>query len=236
MSGHSHWASIKHQKQAEDLKKSRTFSKIAQLISVAVRQQGTDPSGNSALQAALDKAKAANMPAKSVERAIQQASQREENLEAVTYEALGPSQTALIIQVITNNRNRTRDFLRKALNQHNGKLAEVGAVKWLFQERGIIYLPDTYHLSEDLELEFIEAGAEDIRQKEESITIYTKPQDLQVVVDSLRQKGYQIDFSTIGWLAKETLALENNEKKKLDSLLETLEEEESVQEIYTNTE
>ncbi len=233
MSGHSHWASIKHQKQAEDLKKSKAFSKIARLIAVAVRQQGPDPVGNPALQTALEKAKAANMPAKSVEKAVQQADQQGENLEAVTYEALGPGQIALIIQAITDNKNRTRDFLRKTLSQHNGKLAEVGAVKWLFQKRGIIHLPDSYHLSEALELEFIEAGAEDIRQKDDHIVIYAKPQDLQPVVNSLKKQGYQIDYSSLGWVPKEAITLNPTEKKKLESLLQSLEEE-NIQEIYTN--
>ena len=233
MSGHSHWATVKHTKEAEDAKKSKAFSKIARLIAVAVRQQGPDPTGNPALQTALEKARAVNMPAKSVERAIQQVDQQAENLEAVTYEAFGSGQITLIIQAITDNRNRTRDFLRKTLSRYGGKLAEMGAVKWLFQERGIIHLPDSYHLSEDLELEFIEAGAEDIRQENNHLIIHTKPGNLQSVINSLKEQGYRLDSSSIGWVPKEVIALSATEKKKLGDLLQALEEE-NIQEIYTN--
>ncbi len=233
MSGHSHWATVKHTKEAEDAKKSKAFSKIARLITVAVRQQGSDPAGNPALQAALEKAKAVNMPAKSVERAIQQVDQQAENLEAVTYEAFGSGQITLIIQAITDNKNRTRDFLRKTLSRYGGKLAEMGAVKWLFQERGIIHLPDSYHLSEKLELEFIEAGAEDIRQENDHLVIHTKPGNLQSVINSLKKQSYQLDGSSIGWVPKKVIALSAAEKKKLEDLLQALEEE-NIQEIYTN--
>ena len=234
MSGHSHWSSIKHQKQSEDLKRSQTFSKISRLITVAVQKQGSIPSGNPALQAALAKAKAANMPAKSVERAIQRASSKQEgNLEEVTYEAFGPGKAALIVEAITDNKNRTREHLRKALNQTNGKLAAAGSVKWLFEQKGILELPESYQRSDDLEMELIEAGAEDIQEKDNHLIIYTRSQDLQTVTDALTKQGYEIESSSIGWVPKETIELSDTDQKKLDNLLEALSEED-IQEIYTN--
>jgi|AntAceMinimDraft_18_1070375.scaffolds.fasta_scaffold01148_10 YebC/PmpR family DNA-binding regulatory protein len=234
MSGHSHWSSIKHQKQTEDLKKSQVFSKISRFITVAVQKQGPTPAGNPALQAALDKAKAVNMPAKSVERAIQRAVSRQEgNLEEVVYEAFGPGKTALIIEAITDNKNRVREHLHKILNQTSGKLAEAGSVKWLFEQKGLIHLPESYNLSDDLELELIEAGAEDIQKQDDHLVIYTKPQDLQQVVESLEKQGYTIDSSSIGWVPKETITLKPGDQKKLDNFLQSIEEED-IQEVYTN--
>ncbi len=234
MSGHSHWSSIKHQKQTEDLKRSQTFSKISRLITIAVQRQGSILSGNAALQAALAKAKAANMPAKSVERAIQRASNKQEgNLEEVAYEAFGPGKTALIIEAITDNKNRTREHLHKALNQVNGKLAAAGSVKWLFEQKGILELPESYESSDDLEMELIEAGAEDIQERNNHLIVYTQPQDLQKVTDALTKRGYEIESSSIGWVPKETISLNNTDQKKLEGLLEALQEED-IQDIYTN--
>ena len=234
MSGHSHWSSIKHQKQSEDLKRSQTFSKISRLITVAVQKQGPLPAGNPALQAALAKAKAANMPAKSVERAIQRALNKQEGkLEEVTYEAFGPGKAALIIEAITDNKNRTREHLRKVLNQANGKLAAEGSVKWLFEQKGILELPESYQASDDLEMELIDAGAEDIREKDNHLVIYTSPQELQKVSEALIKKGYEIASSAIGWTPKETIELDESDQKKLRNLLEALREED-IQEIYTN--
>ena len=235
MSGHSHWSSIKHQKQTEDLKKSQTFSRISRLITVAVQKQGPNPTGNSTLQSALDKAKAVNMPAKSVEKAIQRAVSRQEgSAEEIVYEAFGPGKTALIVEVITDNKNRIREHIHKILNQTGGKLAAAGSVKWLFEQKGLIHLPESYHLSDDLELELIEAGAEDIQEQDEHLVIYTNPKDLQSVVESLEKQGYDIDSSFIGWVPKETILLKPGDQKKLDNLLESLREEEDIQEVYTN--
>ena len=234
MSGHSHWSSIKHQKGVEDLKKSQTFSAISRLISIAVQNGGPDPNGNPKLQAALNKAKAVNMPAKSIERAIQRSLNRKEgNLEEVTYEAFGPGKTLLIIEAITDNKNRTREQLRKILNQNNGKLAAVGSVKWNFDQKGLIHLPSSYTLTDTLELDFIEAGAEDIKEQDNHLVIYTKPQDIQQVVQSLTQQGYQVDSSTIGWVPKEYVTLSPAEKQKLTNLLDALGQAD-VQEVYTN--
>ena len=234
MSGHSHWSSIKHQKGIEDLKKSQAFSAISRLITIAVQHGGPDATGNPKLQAALNKAKAANMPAKSVERAIQRALNRQEGeLEEVTYEAFGPGKAVLIIEAITDNKNRTREQLHKILNQNGGKLADAGSVKWNFEQRGLIHLPSSYNLTDAMELELIEAGAEDIQQQDDHLIIHTKPQDVQRVVQSLTKQGYQIDSSTIGWVPKEKASLSSMEQQKLTKLLDALGQAD-VQEIYTN--
>ena len=230
MSGHSHWATIKRAKGAEDAKRSNAFSKMARLISIAAREGG-NPESNSKLRVAIEQAKEFNMPKENIERAIKKGTGEltGETLEEFVFEALGPSGIALIIEGITDNKNRALGDIKQILNQHNGKLAGEGSVKWMFERRGCIVVEKKN--KEEIELQAIEAGAEDIKEKDDFIEIYTKPENLEQVKKNLEEKGIKIDSASLGWAAKEEI--EAN-KETAEKLFEALDENDAVQNIYSN--
>jgi len=182
MSGHSHFSSIKHKKEITDAKRGKIFSKMAKLISVAAKEGGSDPNANSKLKLAIEQAKNANMPKDNIDRAIKRGTGElsSEKLEQVAFEAYGPGQTAIIIEGITDNKNRTLGEIKQILSQNNGKLAGEGSVKWLFERKGAIIIDPQLQKEqlkdkEKLELEAIEAGAENIYWHDDILDIYTKP-------------------------------------------------------------
>ncbi len=234
MSGHSHWSSIKHQKGREDAKRSKAFSKVSRLISVAAREGGGDPEKNPKLRQALDKAKGFNMPKDNVERAIKRGTGEIEGgkLENVTYEAYGPGGIALIIEGITDNKNRTLEEIKQILNQNKGKLADEGSVKWLFNRKGVITIDPEGKNKEEIELSLIDAGAEDIYTTDALLDVYTKPDELDKVKDDLEKKNIKIKSASLDWVPKEEIEVE--EKKACQKLFEQLDENDSVQDIYSN--
>lgn len=256
MSGHSHWAGIKHQKSIEDVKRGKIFSKMTRLICIAAKD-GTDPSVNPKLRQALEEARSFNMPKENVERAIKKGAggKDAENLEEVICEALGPAGTAIIIESITDNKNRTLGELKQILQKHNCKLADAGSVKWLFERKGIITInpasqtPPQENLrfptgqanpksKEELELIAIEAGAEDIywhkEETEDLLDVYTKPENLEQVKKNLQAQALKFEAASLGWMAKEEIELGEQDKEKIRSLFEELDENEAVQDIYSN--
>jgi len=236
MSGHSHFKSIKHQKGIADAKKGNAFSKITRLITVAVRQGGGDPNTNSKLRLAIEQARTVNMPKDNVERAIKRGTGAiaEEKLEEFVFEAYGPAGIAIIIEGITDNKNRALGEIKQILNQNGGKLAGEGSVKWLFERKGAIIVDAKQKDKEELELEAIEAGAEDIYWDNDILYIYTKPEDLELVKKNLEQKNIKIESASLDWVAKEMIEVKENEKKSCQRLFEALDENDSVQDIYSN--
>lgn len=235
MSGHSHWATIKHKKGAEDAKRSKTFSKISRLISIAAKE-GTDPIANSKLRMAMDQAKLVNMPKENIERAIKKGTGEleGEKLESFTFDALGVSGIALIIEGITDNKNRTLGDIKQILNQHNAKMANEGSVRWMFERKGVIVIPNSQFLiskKDETELSIIDSGAEDIKWRDELLEIFTRPEELDKVKKSLEEKKFTIDSASLDWVAKEEI--ESN-KESIEKLFEALDDNDAVQNIYSN--
>jgi YebC/PmpR family DNA-binding regulatory protein len=247
MSGHSHWASIKHQKAIADVKKGKIFSKLARIITIAAREKGADPATNAGLRLAIEKAKEFNMPKDNIERAIKKGTGElaGEKLEEVVFEAFGPGGIAIIIEGITDNKNRALGEIKQILTQNNGKLASEGSVKWLFDKKGVITINIKNQISlpagrqakiknDELELIAIEAGAEDIKWENNNLNIYVTPENFEVVKNNLEAKQIKIESSAIAWVAKEEKTLDEKSKEQAEKLFEALDENEAVQEIYSN--
>ena len=239
MSGHSHFSTIKHKKAITDKKRGQIFSKLSLVISVAARK-GEDPEMNPALRIAIEKAKAVNMPKGNIERAIKKGTGEleEGELEEFVFEAIGPGNTGIIIEGITDNKNRALNQVKQALKQNKGKLAETGSVRWRFERKGVISLPmidDQLAISkEDLELKAIEAGAEDLRWQEDFLEVITKVEDLEKVKGNLEKEGIKIESVSLDWVEKDPVEVPEKEREECEKLFEALNESEDVQEIYSN--
>jgi len=241
MSGHSHFSSIKHKKSLEDEKRGKIFSKMARMISVSAKE-GTDPASNSKLRQAIDEARSFNMPKDNIERAIKRGSgeTKEGKLEEVNYEAFGPGGIAVIIETITDNKNRTLAEIKHILQKYNGKLAESGSVKWLFERKGVITInPDDQIQTikkEDLEMRAIEAGAEDTfwHAGENLLDIYTKTENLEEIKKNLKDQGVKFESASLDWVAKDPAEIVQKDKKSSEKFFEELSENDAVQDIYSN--
>ncbi len=241
MSGHSHAKTIKHQKNITDQKRGQVFSKMARVISVAVKEGGPNPETNSKLRLAFEMAKECNMPKENVEKAIKRATggEGEEKLEEVLFEAYGPGGIAVIIGGITDNKNRTLGEIKQILNQYGGKLVGEGSVKWMFEHKGCITVDsklqtENLQNKEILELTAIEAGAQDIYWDNDSLDIYTKMEDVEKVRKNLEEKGIKIFSTSLDWTPKEEVSLGEKQKETAQKLFDALDESDSVQEIYSN--
>ena len=241
MSGHSHSKKIKREKAITDQKRGQMFSKMARVIWLAVKEGGINPETNSKLKIAIEKAKGFNLPRENIERAIKQATGggQEANLEEVLYEAYGPGGIAIIVEGITDNKNRTLGEVKQILSQNNGKLVGEGAVRWLFEKRGVITVifdsqPSSIKSREELELAVIEAGAEDVRWYGDDLEVYTTPDNLEKIKKTLEEKLVKIDSFSLDWVAKETVDSDEKQKEACQKLFEALDENEAVQEIYSN--
>ncbi|OIP74775.1 MAG: transcriptional regulator [Parcubacteria group bacterium CG2_30_36_18] len=240
MSGHSHAKTIRHAKNITDQKRGQMFSKMARMISVAVKEGGPNPETNSKLRLAFEMAKKINMPKENIERAIKQAAGGEEgvNLTEVVFEAYGPGGIAIIIEGITDNKNRTLGEIKQVLSQNGGKLVGEGSVQWMFERKGCITIelePQTLDSKkEELELIAIEAGAEDIYWHTDILDIYTKPEELEKVKKNLEGKKIPIESASLDWVAKEQTESNEKQKESCQKLFDALDENDAVQEIYSN--
>lgn len=238
MSGHSHAKTVKRIKEAEAKKRGKAFSKMARVIIMAAREGGGDPANNSKLKLAIEQAKQINMPKENIERAIRRGTGGldAEKLEAVVFEAYGPAKTAIIIEGITDNKNRTLAEIKQILNQYNGKLATEGSVKWMFERKGVITINNEQKTmnKDNLEMEAIDAGADDIHWHGDILNIYTKPEELEKVKKNLEEKGIKVESSSLDWVAKNMIDVEEKEKESCQKLFEALNENEAVQNIYSN--
>ena len=238
MSGHSHWAGIKHKKGVADAKRGMMFSKIARILSIAAKD-GTDPAMNSKLRIAIEQARAVNMPSENVERAIKRGTGELESgkLEEFLFEAFGPGKLAIIIEGITDNKNRALNEVKRILSQYGGKLAATGSVKWLFYRKGVITvsLDDNKDITkENLELKAIESEAEDVFWRDNSLDIYTKSEELEKVKKQIEARGIKVESASLDWVAKEVISITDKDKASCQELFEALDENEDVQEIYSN--
>ena len=233
MSGHSHWSSIKRAKEATDQKRGKVFSKIARQISVVAREKGGDIDANASLRIIIDKAKKLNMPKENIERAIKRGTgeSSEGRLEEFIFEAYGPGGIAIIIEGITDNKNRALGEIKQILSKNGGKLASEGSVKWMFSQQGVILI-ENKGSKDGLEMKAIEAGAEDIKWEDNHLVIYTKVEDLGKTKKSLENQEVEIESASLEWTAKEEVEVE--QKEKAERLFDLLDEEEDVQEIYSN--
>ena len=236
MSGHSKWSTIKRQKGLADVKRAKLFTKLIKAITVAARN-GADVISNIKLRAAVDAARAANMPKDTVERAIERGSGGGEGtaLEEVMYEIYGPGGVALVVGVVTDNRNRTLTEIKQILNKHQARLADSGSVRWQFESKGIVQLPlPKSSDKESLELELIEAGAEDIKEQGDQLVILTPPVNLTEVKRLLDNKGLTPDYTGIELVAQSPLLVDAKISISLNNLVEDLDSNDDVNSIYTN--
>ncbi len=237
MSGHSHAKTVKRVKEAGEKKRSKIFSKMARAIVLAVKEGGPNIETNSKLKMVVETAKKFNLPKSNIERAIKQGTGEDssgEKIESVTIEAIGPGNAAIIIEGITDNKNRTLLEIRQILNKYNGKIATEGSLKWLFEKKGIIIIKNNKKETEDTELKIIEAGAEDIKRQEDDFEIQTKPEDLELVKNNLISMGFEIEYSSLDFKAKEIIKLEDKEKETCKKIFEALDENDAIQELYYN--
>lgn len=236
MSGHSKWSKIKHKKAIEDAKKAKVFSKLSRLILFAAREKGGNPETNSDLKIAVEKAKSFNMPQDNIERAIKKGTGGVGGikLENLLLEAFGPSGISILIEVVTDNKNRSLSEIRKIVETFGGKMAS-GGVAWKFEKMGVISIGIENTDKEKLELLSIELGAKDILEKDNILEVYTAPEKLEEIKNKLLEKEALIESSTIDWVPKELIDTQDKEtKEKAEKLFEALDEHEDVQEIYSD--
>ena len=236
MSGHSKWASIKHQKGVADARRGQLFTKLTREIIVAVRQGGVDPDMNFRLRLAVQKARDANMPMDNIERAIKRGSGETEGaaLIEMVLEGYGPSGAAILVQALTDNKNRTVQEVRNLFSRNGGNLGESGCVAWLFSSKGMIIVDTNGNDPEELALQAIDAGAEDVKVETDFIEIYTTPEDFMTVRQKLEEAGITIDSSEVSMIPQNTLDLEEKPALQNLRLLHKLEELDEVQTVSSN--
>lgn len=236
MSGHSKWSTIKHKKAALDAKRGRIFTRLIREITVAARSGGGDPVSNSRLRTAVLAAKEANMPADNITRAIKKGTGELEGstLEEVTYEGYGPAGVAVIVETVTDNKNRTLPEIRHIFSKHGGNLAAANAVAWMFEKKGYIAV-ESPAIPEDQLLELVlEAGADDLRQDGTSFEIYTSPENFEHVKETLKARVVPISASELAMTPKNSVRAEGPTARKVLNLIEALEEHDDVQHVWAN--
>ena len=233
MSGHSKWSKIKRQKGATDARRGAIFTKFGNLITIAAREKGGDPDTNFSLRMAIEKAKAANVPKENIERSIKRGTGELEGgqIEELYYEGFGPAKIQFIIKSLTNNKNRSAAGIRHIFTKYGGSF---GTVMWNFNQKGVIRIADLQLPIDELELELIDAGAQDILKEEEGITIYTNVEDLQNVKKFLDSKNINTESAEIEYVAKEGVKVMDENKEKIEKFIEALEDNEDVADYYTN--
>jgi YebC/PmpR family DNA-binding regulatory protein len=236
VSGHSKWATIKHKKGKTDAARGKLFSKLSRAITVAAREGGGDPNMNMALANAIEKAKAESMPKDNIERAIQRGTGGAEgvNYESIVYEGYGPAGVAIIVEVLTDNKNRSAAEVRNIFSKHGGQLAQPGAVAWGFERRGSIYVDATKYEEDDVMAAAIDAGAEDVVQDGEQFQVLTEPSDFAAVRDAVAAAGIEIDNADLTMIPKNTVKLEENDARKTMKIMDALEDSDDVQEVFAN--
>jgi YebC/PmpR family DNA-binding regulatory protein len=236
LAGHSKWAQIKRKKGAADAKRGQLFTKLARAITVAARDGGGDPDGNAALANAVEKAKSLRMPKENIERAIARGSGAGADaaaIEAVTYEGYGPGGVAILIECLTDNRNRTAADVRHLFSRADASLGEPGSVSWMFEKKGVL-LVDAERYTEDDLIPAIDAGAEDLSDEGDSIRIVTEPGNLRAVREALEQRGVEVQATEQSMLPKTVVEPSTDEARKLLRLLDALDELDDVDQVYAN--
>jgi YebC/PmpR family DNA-binding regulatory protein len=236
MSGHSKWSSIKHKKGAADAKRGKLFSKLARAITVAARDGGGDTTGNPALATAVQKAREASMPKDKIQKAIDVgtgAGADSAAIERILYEGYGPAGVAVLVEALTDNRNRASAEIRHAFSSHGGSLGEPGSVAWIFEKKGAIVV-DAGRYDEDDLMPAIDAGAEDVREEDDRLRVICEPADLTAVREALDAAGVEIESATIATEPKSTVELKGHDAERMLKLLDTLDDQDDVDEVYAN--
>jgi YebC/PmpR family DNA-binding regulatory protein len=237
MSGHSKWSTIKHKKAATDKKRGKLFSKLARAIIVAAREGGGDPDANNALANAIAKAKSYSLPKDNIERAIARGAGAGEGdaYEPVTYEGYGPGGAAFVIEALTDNRNRTAATVRAAFNQAGGSLGQQGSVAWMFDRTGVIVVDGSAD-EDELMLAAADAGAEDISNEGDVWQVTCEPNDLAAVRDALEAAGFELQSADLTLIPKTTNEVDPDGARRLLKLVDALEDDDDVQDVYFNFE
>jgi YebC/PmpR family DNA-binding regulatory protein len=236
MSGHSKWSSIKHKKGAADAKRGKLFTKLARAITVAARDGGGDPDGNPALATAVQKARDASMPKDNIQRAIDRGTGAGSDgaaIEQIVYEGYGPGGAAVLVEALTDNRNRASAEIRFAFTKHGGSLGEPGSVAWIFEKKGAVVV-DGSRYGEDDVLAAIDAGAEDVREDGEELRIICEPSDLSAVRAALEGAGVEIQSATVATEPKSTVEVKGHDAERLLKLLDDLDDQDDVDEVFAN--
>ncbi len=236
MSGHSKWHSIKHKKGALDAKRGKLFTKFIKEIAVAARAGGGDPAANARLRKAISDAKAGNMPNDTIDRAVRRGSGEEGGVtyEEITYEGYGPSGVALLIESMTDNRNRTVAEIRHIFSKNGGNLGESGSVSWMFEKKGYIVVDKTAKPEDELFELAIEAGADDLRDDEENFEIITAPDNFEQVLTAVKSAGIEPHVAEIEMVPQTYVKLEGQDARQMLKLMEALEDHDDVQKVSAN--
>ena len=238
MAGHSKWAQIRRQKGANHFKRSQVFTKLGRELSVAVRQGGPDPAANFRLRLAVQRAREANMPLENIERAIKKAAGEgsAEALEELTYEGYGPGGTAILVQALTDNRNRTASEVRSVFSKSGGNLGEAGCVAWLFDQTGTITVEPNGADPDELALAAIDAGAADVQVQNGLVEVVTPPETLETVKQALEAQPARVVSAELAMNPKTTVTLSGKDAEQALRLLDRLDDLDDVQRVYTNAE
>jgi len=237
MSGHSHWAGIKHRKGINDAKRGKIFTKHGKLITIATRQGGGDPEMNFQLRLAIDRARLENMPKENIERAVKRGTGELKDgaeIEEVIYEAYSADNVAMLIKTATDNKNRTFSELRTIFNRLGGKMVPSGSVGFLFRQVDAINITASEKDISDFEMEAIEAGALDISHQEGVMTVFTKTENFQAIKENLEKKGMKIESAGLIYLPLQKIDLNQNSRLNYEKLLEALDDQDDVDEVYDN--
>ena len=238
MSGHSKWSSIKHKKGAADAKRGKLFTKLSRAIIAAAKEGGSDPSGNASLQNAIDKAKSYSMPKDNIERAIAKGAGTEADaaiFETVIYEGYGADGVAILVEALTDNRNRTASDVRHTFAKNGGNLGTTGSVAWLFERRGVVLVDAESADEDDLMLAAAEGGADDLERDGSVFQVSAPPESLAAVRDAIAAAGFAIESAELSMIPKTTVEVaEESSAKKLVRLIEALEESDDVQDVWAN--
>ena len=238
MSGHSKWANIKNKKEKTDSQRGKIFTKIGREIAIAVKEGGSDPVNNSKLRDVIAKAKANNMPNDNISRSIKNAAGElgNVNYEEVVYEGYGPGGTAVIVEVVTDNRNRTAAEMRHIFDKSGGSMGATGCVSWMFDKKGVLVIERSVAIDEDeLMMEALELGAEDFNPLDDVFEVYTAPADFSSIREALEGKGYEFLSAEIQMRPQTTIQVDDDELMgKIERMLERFDDNDDVQEVYHN--
>jgi YebC/PmpR family DNA-binding regulatory protein len=236
MSGHSKWSKIKHQKGADDVKRGNLFTKLTREIIIAAREGGGNPEGNFRLRLSVQKARDSNMPLENIDRAIKKGTGDLEggSLSEMVLEGYGPNGIAILVNALSDNRNRTVQEVRSTFTRHGGSLGEAGCVSWLFDSKGVITVNTESLDADELALSAIDAGAEDVKVENGYVEVYTAPKEIEKVREALEKKSIAIKSSELHMVPKSTVQLDEKSATQALKLLDRLEEIDDVQGVYTN--
>jgi YebC/PmpR family DNA-binding regulatory protein len=237
MSGHSKWASIKHRKAATDARRGQLFTKLARAITVAAREGGGDPEANYTLAAAIEKARSYSMPKDNIQRAIDRgtgAGGGDAQIERVVYEGYGPGGVAVMVEALTDNRNRTSAEMRHAFDKHGGSIGEPGSVAWMFEKRGVVVVDSDRYSEEDL-LPAIDAGADDVAEDGDLLKVTAGPSDLAAVRTALEESGVEVSSAELAMEPKSVVEVtDESEARTLMRLMEALDDHDDVEAVHAN--